>query len=279
MERGPGHPSFSAVSPKRKRGVRSADGGLTSNPSLALRAHTSNDDDVFPLDISGRDFAFDPHAGSARAAAGAGQFGMSLDDYGDRFFCENRKPVRHAVLPDALAALNPHYAAPSAVHDVAAWGANSRLFPVRAGFTTSLAHAGQFTAACGLLRYLGGNLAGGEPGDAFAGDFFVCEPTVGVVRREIPAPAGATFNSRPARTGGGVSGVVLALVPPGEPDGRAGTGRFISATSPGAVVEHPHWMPPELKDRPDLRDGAALGRLWRVRRASVSQNEPAGGGF
>ena len=276
--RGPGHPSFSALSPKRKRGVRSADGGLTSGPSLALRAHTTNDDDVFPLDISGRDFAFDPHAGSARAAAGAGQFGMSLDDYGDRFFCENRRPVRHAVLPDALAALNPHYAAPSVVHDVAAWGADSQLFPVRAGFTTSLAHAGQFTAACGLLRYLGGNLAGGEPGDAFAGDFFVCEPTVGVVRREIPTPAGATFNSRPARAGAEFLASSSPWFRPvnltAGPDGAIYVCDFARA-----VVEHPHWMPPELKDRPDLRDGATLGRLWRVRRASVSQNEPAAAVF
>src|SRR5262249_12885248 len=31
-----------------------------------------------------------------------------------------------------------------------------------------------------------------------------------------------------------------------------------------AVIEHPEFMPPELKDRPDLTLGKDRGRIWRI---------------
>src|SRR5262249_33975544 len=31
-----------------------------------------------------------------------------------------------------------------------------------------------------------------------------------------------------------------------------------------AVIEHPEWMPSELKNRPDLNDGKHTGRIWRI---------------
>ena len=214
-----------------------------------------------PLDLSGRTFAFDPHTGAATVVAGAGQYGLSIDDYGDRFFCENRLPVRHAALPDALTALNPHYAAPDPVRDVAAGGPDSKLYATQNGFTTSLAHAGQFTAACGTVRF-GGDGLGGE----YAGDFFTCEPTAGLVHREIPRPLEATFVSSPARKG---AEFLTSTEPYFRPvDLAAGPdGALYICDMARAVIEHPQWMPDELKDRPDLRHGDTLGRLWRVRAA------------
>ena len=32
-----------------------------------------------------------------------------------------------------------------------------------------------------------------------------------------------------------------------------------------AVIEHPEFMPPELKNRPDLVLGKNTGRIWRIR--------------
>ena len=236
------------------------------------RTHASGldvDGEGEPLDLSGRTFAFDPHTGAATVVAGAGQYGLTIDDYGDRFFCENRLPVRHAALPDALTALNPHYAAPDPVFDVAAGGPDSKLYATQKGFTTSLAHAGQFTAACGVVRFDGTAL-----GNGYLGDFFTCEPTAGLVHREVPRPLGATFTSSPARAG---AEFLTSTEPYFRPvDLAAGPdGALYLCDMARAVVEHPRWMPDELKDRPDLRDGDALGRLWRVRTAGADGSAAA----
>ena len=237
-----------------------------AHPRLS-RTHASglggdeNDDETFPLDLSGRTFAFDPHTGAARVVAGAGQYGLSIDAFGNRFFCSNRRPVLHAVLPDDVTALNPHLAVESAVHEVAASGPESRLFATQQGFTTSLAHAGQFTAACGVLKLPSGALS-----EAFANSVFTCEPTAGLVHREVLTPRGATFASEPAREGVEFLTSTSEWFRPVDltvgPDGS-----LYVVDMARAVIEHPHWMPEELKDRPDLRWGDTRGRLWRVRAA------------
>ncbi len=244
---GPGHPSR----------TRAPGDSVEPDGDSVERDHA-------PLDLSGRTFAFDPHTGVAQVVAGAGQYGLSIDAYGDRFFCENRKPVRHAVLPDALTALNPHLAVASAVHDVAAWGPDSKLYPTQTGFTTSLAHAGQFTAACGVLKLPDGALT---PDDA--GSVFICEPTAGLVHREILTPHGATFTSKPVTSKPARDGVefLTSTSPWFRPvDLAVGpNGDLYIVDMARAVIEHPHWMPEELKNRPDLRWGETRGRLWRVR--------------
>src|SRR3954454_13458098 len=53
-----------------------------------------------PVSISGRDFRFDPRNRAFEGASGVGQFGLTFDDYGNRFECTNRNPVIHIVLND-----------------------------------------------------------------------------------------------------------------------------------------------------------------------------------
>src|SRR5690606_13061168 len=45
----------------------------------------------------------------------------------------------------------------------------------------------------------------------------------------------------------------------GGPDGA-----FYVVDMNRAVIEHPEWMPPELKNRPDLLLGKESGRIWRI---------------
>ena len=242
---------------------------LSRTHASGLGGDDSDDDDAYPLDLSGRTFAFDPHTGEAKVVAGAGQYGLSIDAFGNRFFCSNRRPVLHAVLPDAITALNPHLAVESAVHEVAASGPESRLYATQRGFTTSLAHAGQFTAACGVLKLPGGALSEG-----FANSVFTCEPTAGLVHREVLESRGATFASEPARDGAEFLTSTSPWFRPVDlavgPDGS-----LYVVDMARAVIEHPHWMPEELKDRPDLRWGETRGRLWRVRSADVPVASPA----
>ncbi len=146
--------------------------------------------------LNGKDFRFDPTSFEFEALTGVGQFGLTFDDFGNRFVCTNRNPLIHIVLEDRYIARNPAYASPSAIHDVAAAGEASRVFPISRAWTTSNLHAGQFTAACGCLIFRGNALPA-----SFYGNSFTCDPTGNFVHRELVGASGATFDSHPDRDG------------------------------------------------------------------------------
>ena len=224
-----------------------------------------------PLSISGRDFRFDPVTGEYEAIAGQGQFGMTFDERGNRFVCTNRNPCRQIVLENELLAQTPGLRASRHYEDVAPAGENSQLFPISRTWTTSNLHANQFTAACGVLIFRDdlGAIAGDE--DAILA--FTCDPTANLVHLEKLTRVGPTFARRNEHPIQGAT--------------NAGTQREFLATKDEwfrpvnlthgpdrslyvvdmyrAVIEHPQFMPVELKDRPDLTLGEDKGRIWRIR--------------
>ncbi|MGD9719788.1 MAG: PVC-type heme-binding CxxCH protein [Pirellulales bacterium] len=218
-----------------------------------------------PLSISSRDFAFDPRGDRFDAVSGNGQFGLAFDDFGNRFVCNNREPLVHVVFENRYTARNPLLAVAAVTHAVAASGEKSHVYPRTAAWTTSNLHAGQFTAACGVTIYRGHAL-----GPEYRGNAFVCEPTGNLVHREIVAPHGATFASRPAREGQ----EFLASDDPWfrpvnlevGPDGA-----LYVVDMYRAVIEHPQFMPEELQQRPDLRAGDDRGRIYRIARSDNKQ--------
>lgn len=216
-----------------------------------------------PLSISGRDFRFDPLTGEYEAIAGMGQFGMTFDQFGNRFVCTNRNPCRQIVLEDEQLKLTPGLRIPRYYEDVAAAGEDSKLYPLSRTWTTSNLHANQFTAACGVLIYNDFAL-----GSDFLGNCFTCDPTANLVHREILEPSGPTFVGKPAREG------IEFLATQDEwfrPVNLShGPDRSLYVVDMyRAVIEHPQFMPTELKDRPDLTFGTDRGRIWKV-----SQRQP-----
>ena len=216
-----------------------------------------------PVSLSGKDFRFHPTTFSYEAVTGVGQFGLTFDDFGNRFVCSNRNPLLQIVLEDRFIRRNPSFAPTAATHDVATAGAESRIYAISRAWTTSNLHAGQFTAACGVLIYRGDALP-----SEFYSNGFTCDPTGNLVHREIVRPEGSIFVSKPAREG------VEFLASDDEwfrpvnlsngPDGS-----LYVVDMHRAVIEHPQWMPEELKERPDLLLGADRGRIYRVRAATA----------
>lgn len=214
--------------------------------------------DAKPVSISGRDFRFDILTGRYEAISGIGQFGLTFNDAAERFVCSNRNPLRHIVIENRYLAKAPRVAIRSVVHDVAAWGFDSRVYAVSKAWTTSNLHAGQFTAACGVLVYRDREL-----GVPFQGNAFTCEPTGNLVHREIMEERGATYTSRPAyekreflaSDDEWFRPVNLASGP---------DGALYVVDMYRAVIEHPQFMPIELKTRPDLRWGDDRGRIYRI---------------
>lgn len=209
------------------------------------------------VSISGRDFRFDPLNGSYEAVTGVGQFGLTFDDFGNRFVCSNRNPCIHVVLANRYLARNPNVAITTATHDVSPAGADSQVFPLSEAWTTSTLHAGQFTAACGVTICRGTALRD------FYGNSFTCEPTGNLVHRDVLAPSGATFSSQPGRRGKEFLASPDTWFRPVNmtigPDGA-----LYVVDMYRAVIEHPQFMPEELKERPDLHEGSDRGRIYRI---------------
>jgi putative membrane-bound dehydrogenase-like protein len=219
--------------------------------------------DAKPVNLSGMDFRFDLVHDRYEAVSGMGQYGNAFDDWGRRFVCDNRHHLRHIVLPNRYLKRNPFLAVPEVLEDTSELplgdaGAGAKVYPISKNWTTSNLHAGRFTAACSVFIYRGDLLPA-----SYRGAAFTCEPTGNLVHQEILHPNGATFRSRPARDG------VEFLATPDNwcrpvflADGPDGALYVVDMYR--AVIEHPDFMPPELKNRPDLTSGKHRGRIWRI---------------
>lgn len=211
-----------------------------------------------PVDISGRDFRFNPFTGECEAVSGYGQFGLTFDDEGNRYVCSNRNPCMKVIIEERHLKLNPNLAVPRVVEDVSPAGEQSKLYPISRAWTTSNLHAGQFSAACGLIFYRGTALP-----EKFYNQSFTCDPTGNLVhfnnekyneaKREFLASDETWF--RPVNTAMGPDGALYIV------------------DMYRAVIEHPDYMPTELKTRPDLSTGSERGRIWRI---TSKASEPGG---
>jgi putative membrane-bound dehydrogenase-like protein len=217
------------------------------------------------VSLNGRDFRFNPrHPEHYEAISGPGQYGLTFDDWGERFVCDNRHHLRHVVLETRYLQRNPALAAPAVLYDISVLdreplpaGAGGRIYPISRNFTTSPLHAGHFSAACGLFLYRGDLL------QSYSGLVFTCDPSGNLVHGERLTPEGATFLARPlfsrreflASTDDWFRPVFLTSGP---------DGALYVVDMYRAVIEHPEYMPPELRQRPDLTWGKERGRIWRI---------------
>jgi putative membrane-bound dehydrogenase-like protein len=223
-----------------------------------------------PLDLR-TDLRFRPDTLEFEAADGRGQFGMTFDDFGHRFNCMNRVHIQHVVLSSKQLARNPHLTFAETVQNVPesmvpeplkGHGAAARIYPISHNITTADSHAGTFTAACGVLIYRGNGLPPEYYGNAFA-----CDPAGNLVHRDILTPSGATFSARAATEGREFLAspddwfrpVFLA----NGPDGALYICDMYRKT-----IEHPQYLPEEIRKRTDFDSGRGMGRIYRIRKAS-----------
>lgn len=213
---------------------------------------------------------------------GGGQFGQSFDDFGRRFICYNRVQVQHVVLSSVVLQRNKHLAFAETVQNcpaemqaepLAGHGAAARLFPISQNVTTADSHAGTFTAACGVTVFRGHGL-----GERFrrrgATCVFSCDPTANVVHWDELQPQGATFSaSAPLEDREFLASADHWFRPVNlfhGPDGALYICDMYRRT-----IEHPDYLPEEIRKHTDFESGKNLGRIWRVVLRKRPKERPA----
>ncbi|MCS5584625.1 MAG: hypothetical protein NZ777_14050, partial [Pseudomonadales bacterium] len=217
------------------------------------------------INISGMDFKFDPVTSEYDAVSGAGQFGLTFDDQGNRFVCSNRNPLIQIMIANRYIKKYSTTAVASVRQDAAKAGEASAIFPLTNFWTTSNLHEGQFTAACGVLIYRGNALRN------MNGLAMTCDPTGNLVHAEQLAKSGSAIKGtsfysvdqqreflasrdtwfRPVNLRTGPDGCLYVV------------------DMHRAVIEHPNWVPEELKTRKDTRYGDDKGRIYRLQSTGV----------
>jgi hypothetical protein len=126
---------------------------------------------------------FDPLTMKFEAISGMGQFGNTIDNDGNRFFCTNRNPIMMEIIPQDVATRNPFVTISKRHTDVGPSGGDTLVFPLVDMKSNYLSHAGTHTSACGVTAYRG---------DLWDMDFqhsvFACEPIGHLVTRSIIEP-------------------------------------------------------------------------------------------
>jgi putative membrane-bound dehydrogenase-like protein len=220
-----------------------------------------------PLKFGRTDFRFRPDRSAYETCDGGGQFGLCFDDFGHRFICYNRVQVQHVVLPSKYLRRNPHLAFSETVQDcpadlapepLAGHGRAARLFPISANVTTADSHGGTFTAACSVFVWRGNSLPPEYRGGAFS-----CDPTGNLVHFDRLTPRGATFEARAthdckeflASSDNWCRPVFLAAGP---------DGALYICDMYRKTIEHPDYLPAEIRKQTDFDSGRGMGRIWRV---------------
>ncbi len=220
--------------------------------------------------VRGRDFRFDPRSGAWATLAGRSQFGLGLDDWGNRFLSWNTIPARHEVFPDRFLDRNPATAGANVLVDTLPEGDAGEVHPLtptpRVFNNESSSH---FNALSGLHVFRGTGL-----GEAYRGNLFVGESLRNLVHRRVLVPAHVTFQA-------------LRRDPPGQ--------EFLASTDPwfhpvgfstgpdGCLyvadfyrefVEHPDWVAKDMRSSVDWSRGHERGRIWRIREARPARALP-----
>ena len=223
--------------------------------------------DQAPVKVGRTDIRFKPDTGEIEACDGGAQFGQTFDDFGRRFICFNRVQVQHVVLESKFLKRNPHLAFAETVENCPAemadeplkgHGKAARIFPISSNVTTADSHAGTFTAACAVTIYRGTSLP-----SEYYGTVFSCDPTGNLVHVDKLVPHGATFRAHRmhpdrevlASTDNWFRPVFLANAP---------DGALYVCDMYRQTIEHPDYLPVEIRKRTDFNGGKTMGRIYRL---------------
>jgi putative membrane-bound dehydrogenase-like protein len=230
-----------------------------------------------PVTMSAEDFRFDPESERIEFLSGGARFGLAFDDWGRRFVCNIRNPIRHAVIEDRYLGRNRWLPAVSPLQDVAEAGDTLPIFrisppepwrvlnarrlaadPTTPSPRSETVAAGYVTAACGLTIYRGAAYPAEYYGQAFLG-----EVAANVIHRQRLKPDGLTFRSeridQAVEFAASTDNWFRPVNFTNAPDGTLHVLDMYRET-----IEHPWSIPDDIKQGLDLQSGRDRGRIYRL---------------
>ncbi len=220
------------------------------------------------IDTEKGDLRFKPDTGEMELTEGKSQFGLAFDDAGNRFACMNRIQSQHAPLASRYLMRNPFLTPPGVLQNCPEITENTlmtrytagaaRYFPISDNLTTADSHFGTYSAACAVHIYRGTALP-----EEYRGAAFSCDPTGNLVRGDRLEKSGGTFAAR--RIHGGTEALRSRdnwFRPVFLADGPDGA--LYIADMYRKVIEHPEYLPGEVRKHMDFESGKDKGRIWRL---------------
>ncbi len=231
-----------------------------------------------PVMVRGADFRFHPVKGVAEPASGPTQFGMTFDNWGNRFLSQNTVHLRHAVVPMQYLARAPLLEVGAVSEDISDHGKPSApMFPLTQPQAwrverTKLRQqrydenklnrveqlAGFFTAASGGTVYTGDNFPKEYLGNVFTGDV-----SGNLVHRDILRPDGVTFQAARAKDGVEFLASTDQWFRPCN-FANAPDGNLYVIDIYREYIETPESIPEEIKKNMDFYAGDTMGRIYRL---------------
>ena len=228
--------------------------------------------------LATNDFRINPATTKLEPLSGGARFGMSFDDWGNRFLCNIRNPVIHVVLPSHYLARNPSIPFQRAVFDAAESGDTLPVYrssPPEAwrafraqrwsGDAEGLSYPrselvpdGYFTSACGITIYRGSAYPA-----AYYGQAFLSDVASNLIHRESLTPLGVTFRAKRIDDKTEfVRSTDIWFRPVNFVNAPDGTLHVVDMYR--ETIEHPWSIPDDIKAALDLESGRDQGRLWRL---------------
>lgn len=219
-----------------------------------------------PVTYTAADGRFDPETFEFQVTGGKSQFGLTVDPYGRRFGTSNRHPVMQIVMEPWYLRRNPDLLFNETVENVSPVEAEAVVYPISKAVTTAdyipkligRSHAGTFTAASGLTVFYGNGLT-----PAHRGNIFICESAQNLVQRQVVKEDGPSFHSEIAEPHKEFLASTDEWFRPVFAQHGPEGGLYI-ADMHRKVIDHPSYVPEEMRDKLDFESGKTDGRIYRV---------------
>jgi putative membrane-bound dehydrogenase-like protein len=246
---------------------------------------THPDRTVKDVQIRGRDLSFHPRTGQLRPESGGAQYGMTFDQWGNKFVSSNSDPIEMVMYEDRYLARNPFLAAPASrqriwvdgmsvyrTSPIEPWRIVRTEMRVRGVFSGPVEGGGKpggyFTSACGVMIY---------QGDAwpatFRGNAFVCEGANNLVHRMRLERTGFEFTAHRTEANSEFLTSEEVWFKPVQLH-NAPDGSLYVVDMYREIYEHPDAVPPSVRKHVDLNTGNDRGRIYRVAPAGSRQPTP-----
>ena len=250
-----------------------------ANNGADARVTSPNHPDRPMLVLRGADFRFRMDKDLvAERASGPAQFGLAMDDFGNRFITQNTIHLRHAVVPMQYLNRAALVEVPAVSNDISDHGkGTSKMFPLtgpqqwRVQRTTVRQHrhdennskrteylAGYFTAASGGTIYNGDAFPQEYWGNVFTGDV-----SGNLIHRDILKPDGVTFLASRSKDNTEFMASSDVWFRPCN-FANAPDGNLYVMDIYREFIETPESIPEEIKKGMDFWSGVDKGRIYRI---------------